>query len=202
MANSENDSALWIRELLAGDEEVVQEFWTAYAPALERIAKSRMNPALQQRLGPEDVLQSVCRTFIRRGRKGEYQLDNSEELWRLLCAITLTKVRQHARFHLRKRRGINREVSLGDDRAGGSAGMSDRAIAPGPTPAEAAEFADQVDHLFAGLDEEEKQLVQYRLEGLDGPTIASRMGCSERTVRRLLERVRHRWEQELEESIS
>lgn len=202
MESSENDSALWIRELLAGNEDVVQEFWEAYAPALERIAKSRMNPALQQRLGPEDVLQSVCRTFIRRGRKGEYQLGNSEELWRLLCAITLTKVRQHARFHLRKRRGMNREVSLEGERADGSAGLPDRAAAPGPTPAEAAEFADQVDHLFAGLDEEEKQLVQLRLEGLDGPSIAAKMRCSERTVRRLLERVRLRWEQEIQESIS
>ena len=154
MANSENDSALWIRELLAGNEDVVQEFWTAYAPALERIAKSRMNPALQQRLGPEDVLQSVCRTFIRRGRKGAYQLDNSEDLWRLLCAITLTKVRQHARFHLRKRRGMNRETSLEGERDDGNAGLPERAIAPGPTPAEAAEFADQVDHLLAGLDDE------------------------------------------------
>jgi RNA polymerase sigma-70 factor, ECF subfamily len=202
MVDPENNSAQWIRELVAGDEDVVHEFWVAYAPALERIAKRRMNPALQQRLGPEDILQSVCRTFIRRGRKGEYQLDSSEELWRLLCAITLTKVRQHARFHLRKRRGMNREVSLEGERADGSAGLPDRAVARGPAPAEAAEFADQVDHLFAGLDEEEQQLVQLRLEGLDGPTIAGKMGCSERTVRRLLERVRLRWEQEIQESIS
>lgn len=201
MESSENDAARWIRELLAGDEEVVQEFWEAYAPALERIAKSRMNPALQQRLGPEDVLQSVCRTFIRRGRKGEYQLGNSEDLWRLLCAITLTKVRQHARFHLRKRRGMDRESSL-ENECDDGIGLPDRAAARGPTPAEAAEFADQVDHLFAGLDEEEKQLVQLRLEGLDGPTIAAKMGCSERTVRRLLERVRLRWEQEIQESMS
>lgn len=201
MSDTSDDSVLWIQELVSGNEEVVSEFWHEYAPSLQRLAQSRMAPALQRRLGPDDIAQSVCRTFLRRARLGEFQLDKSDDLWRLLCAITLTKVRQHARFHLRKRRGLNREVSLGDDSSDSAPGLADLAVSKGPTPDEAVAFADQMQHLLGMLDDEERQLVQSKLDGLDSQAIASRLDCSERTVRRLLLKVRSRWERELGESL-
>lgn len=201
MPATSHESALWIRELVSGNEEVVGEFWREYAPSLERLASSRMAPALQRRLGADDVVQSVCRTFLRRARAGEFQLDKSDDLWRLLCAITLTKVRQHARFHLRKRRGMNREVALGADGDSQAPGLADLAPARQPTPAEAVAFADQMQHLLAALDDEERQLVQCKLDGLDSQAIAKKMDCSERTVRRLLAKVRERWERELGKSL-
>jgi len=56
--------------------------------------------------GPEDLVQSACRTFLRRAQIGQFRLADSEELWRLLCAITLTKVREQTRFHMRQKRGL------------------------------------------------------------------------------------------------
>jgi RNA polymerase sigma-70 factor (ECF subfamily) len=201
MPEASQESASWIRELVAGNEAVVAEFWREYAPSLERLASSRMAPALQRRLGADDVVQSVCRTFLRRAKAGEFQLGKSDDLWRLLCAITLTKVRQHARFHLRKRRGINREVTLGSGADSTAAGLADLVPAREPTPAEAAAFADQMQHLLAELDDEERQLVQCKLDGLDSEASAKQLDCSERTVRRLLAKVRERWERELGQSL-
>jgi RNA polymerase sigma-70 factor (ECF subfamily) len=160
-----------------------------------------MAPALQRRTGPEDVVQSVCRTFLRRAKLGEFQFSQSDDLWRLLCAITLTKVRQHARFHLRKRRGINREVNLRQDGASDTVDLGDLAPARGPTPAEAVVFTDQMQRLLADLDDEERQLIQCKLDGLDGKAIAERLRLSPRTVRRLIAKVRSRWERELIESL-
>jgi hypothetical protein len=55
-------------------------------------------------------VQSACFTFLRRVRGGEFQLEDSEGLWRLLCAITLAKVHKQTRFHLRQKRGLGQEV--------------------------------------------------------------------------------------------
>jgi RNA polymerase sigma factor (sigma-70 family) len=203
MADSSDDSVVWVQRLAVGDEQIVQEFWDRYGASLQRLAKSRMVPALQQRVGAEDVVQSVCRTFFRRAGKQEFDLSGTDSLWRLLCAITLTKVRQHARFHYRECRTPDRETPLAGEDCAPEAGAGDRPVKPvEPTPDEIAEFADQMQRLFAVLTEEEQALVRGKLEGLTQIEIAEQVGCSERTVRRLLDSVRKRWEQELETSFS
>lgn len=199
MSEPDHASSAWIRELVAGEATVVGEFWQMYGGRLERLAASRMNPALQRRVGPDDIVQSVCRTFFRRSRDGQFELHGTAGLWRLLCAITLAKVRHHARFHYQDKRRIDREVApaAGDDR-----GAAFDPVAAEPTPAEIAEFADEMRRLFEALDEEERQFVQLRIEGLTQAEIAERLGRSERTVRRLLERVRDRWQALLEASLA
>jgi RNA polymerase sigma-70 factor (ECF subfamily) len=202
MADASEQSVVWVRRLAAGEDEIVHEFWDRYGESLQRLAKSRMAPALQQRVGPDDIVGSVCRTFFRRARKGEFEIPGTDQLWRLLCAITLTKVRQHARFNYAIQRTPELEVPLGDESAGEVGGDARRRRPPEPTPAEAAEFAEAMQQLFAALTEEEQKLVHCRLEGLTQPQIAEKLRCSERTVRRLLDRIRSRWEEELESSLS
>lgn len=202
MSDDSADSVLWLRALISGNDAVVREFWQEYAAPVQRLAEHRMSRALQRRLGADDILQSVCRTFFRRAQHGEFHFDKSDDLWRLLCAITLTKVRQHTRFHLRKRRGMDREVSVEAGSTDDSRAVVDGVAASGPTPTEAVEFADQMQHLCDALEDDERQLVMLRLEGLDGPTIAERLACSERTVRRLQQRIRSRWEKELGKSLA
>ena len=61
-----------------------------------------------------------------------------------------------------------------------------------PTPVEAAEFADQFALLIDSLDDEESRLVDLKLQQYTNDEAAVHMGCSERTVRRLLKRVQER----------
>ena len=61
-----------------------------------------------------------------------------------------------------------------------------------PTPAEAAEFADQFQAVLADLNEEERQLVELKLQDYTNEEAARQMACSERTVRRILKRVQQR----------
>jgi RNA polymerase sigma-70 factor (ECF subfamily) len=203
MADASEQSVVWVRRLAAGEDAIVCEFWNRYGESLQRLARSRMAPALQQRLGAEDIVQSVCRTFFRRARKGEFELPGTDQLWRLLCAITLTKVRQHARFHYAIQRTPELEVPLGADKSPSDLGGDERRLRPHePTPAEVVEFAEAMQRLFGALTKEEQDLVHYRLEGLTQIEIAEKQNCSERTVRRLLDRIRARWESELESSLS
>ena len=187
-----DDEARWERlidGLRKGDHSAARAFCDQYGPALHRIADQRMPEGLRRRLGPEDVIQSACRTFFRRAQDGQFQLSDSESLWQLMCAITLTKIREQARFHLRKRRSMQRE-SQSPTPAADETGVIDTPVAPGPTPAEAAEFADQFQHLLESLNPEERQVVDLKLQELTNDEIAEQIGCSERTVRRLMNRVK------------
>jgi len=167
-----------IRGLREGDEETMTAFVRRYRPALERIASGAISPGLQRRIGPESVAQSVCRTFLRRMGSDSFQLRDADSLWRLLCAIALTKVREKVRFHRRERRGVGREVPL--DAAAGVA-------SPGaPPPDEVAAFQEVFELALRELEAEERAVLELRLEGLTQPAIAEELGCSERTVRRLL----------------
>jgi RNA polymerase sigma factor (sigma-70 family) len=186
MAEEEQRWQRLIHGLRAGDCVVVQEFCEQYGALLHRLADKHLPHGLRRRVGPEDVVQSACRTFLRRAQGGEFQLGDSEDLWRLLCAITLTKVREQARFHLRKKRGLDQEVAPGPN---DSAGSFLQPAAAGPSPLEAAEFADQFQKLLASLDEEERQVVDLKLQECTNDEVAERLGCSERTVRRILKRV-------------
>jgi len=177
-----------IRGLRNGDRNVVNDFCERYGASLERLAAKHLPAGLRRRVGPEDVVQSACRTFLRRTQGGEFQLADSEDLWRLLCAITLTKVREQARFHLRQKRGVDQEVAL-EAPSGDSLVSAFQPVARGPTPAEAAEFADQFEKIISALDEEERQVVDLKLQECTMEEMAERMGCSERTVRRILKRV-------------
>lgn len=199
MSASNDAASAWIRELVDGNEVVVGEFWQLYGESLQRLAASRMTPALRKRVGADDIVQSVCRTFFRRSREGQFELHGTASLWRLLCAITLTKVRQHARFHYQERRSINRERDPADGSADERAASEPKCA--GPTPAEIVEFAEEIQRMFDALGDEERQFVQLRIEGLSQAEIAERLGCSERTVRRLLHRVKDCWEALLDESL-
>jgi len=195
MADDDQEWRKWVEGLVEGDEQVAGEFWEQYGARLQGLAARHLTTRLYRREGPDDVVQSVCRTFFRRARVGQFELSDSESLWRLLCAITVTKVRQKARFHGRQKRRFHREKSLDDS----GPGMADFG-APEPTPAEAVEFADQIQQLMADLDEEERRLVELKLQQATSLEIAEQLGCSERTVRRILKRVESRWRRVLKQS--
>lgn len=182
-----------IQGLRTGDPLIVQDFCQQYGALLQQLADRHLSEGLRRRVEAEDVVQSAYRTFLRRAQAGEFQLADSEGLWRLLCAITLTKVRELARFHRRKRRGFDQEVPLIASPAGSTETPLDP-VDPGPSPAEAAEFADQFQQLMASLDEEERCFVDLKLQQCTNLEVAARLGCSERTVRRILKRVQSRLE--------
>ena len=178
-----------IRGLRGGDDDVTRDFCEQYGAALERVADRNLQTRLRRRFDPEDVVQSAFRTFLRRASGGQFQLPDSESLWRLLCSITLNKVREQARLQLRQKRTPKREVRL---KAGAdSVGVTPKA--PGPAPEEIAEFAEQFEQLMGSLNEEERRVVDLKLEDCTQAEVAERLGTSERTVRRILKRIETRF---------
>jgi RNA polymerase sigma-70 factor (ECF subfamily) len=178
-----------INGLRSGDQRVIHDFYGQYGALMETVADKHLAQGLRRRIGPDDVVQSACRTFLRRAKGGEFQIADAGDLWRLLCTITLTKVREQARFHSRKRRGQSREVPLAPP-DGSMSGFGPASSAPSPD--EVAAFDEQFGQLMASMSKEERQLVQLKLDNCTNDEAAEKLGCSERTVRRLLQQIRLR----------
>src|SRR5947208_1454870 len=61
---------------------------------------------LATRLDPEDIVQSVFRTFFRRAAQGHYDVPAGEEIWKLLLVIALNKIRAVGAYHRAAKRDV------------------------------------------------------------------------------------------------
>lgn len=182
-----------IAGLRDGDTIVFSEFMERFRPALERLASSRIEPRLERRVSAESVAQSVCRTFLRRAGSGRFELTDGDSLWRLLCAMTLTKVRERRRHHGRQKRDLGRERDL-DTAPDGAL------VSATPAPDETVAFAEALQLQLESLTDEERLVFELRLRNLSQAAIADEVDCSERTVRRILQRLEARLRGALEPS--
>lgn len=179
----ENEVTLaWLGNLADGKADAVGEFWERYGESLQRVAERQIASWLRRRVDPEDVVQSACRTFFRRASEGSFSLESKDDLWKLLLTITLNKVRMQARFHTRNRRSVAKERAMPEE-ASLQPAEWDEAI-------EKIELQDMLDTAFADYDDEKRELLDMWLDGRTQKEIAEKVGCSERTVRRMQDRIR------------
>jgi RNA polymerase sigma-70 factor (ECF subfamily) len=175
-----------VRRLQDGDPQSADALFALYAWRLTRVAERQLSDKLAGRVDGEDVVQSVFRTFFRRGAAGEFRVDSSAQLWRLLLTITLRKVAAHARHHTTQGRDVAAEAG-GDD-------WLAAAVAREPGPEEAAVFVDQVETLLRGLPPLFCQVLELRLQGCGSSEVARRLGVSRMTVHRALSLLKRRLE--------
>jgi RNA polymerase sigma-70 factor (ECF subfamily) len=185
-------SAELVQQVRAGDPHAAEELFTRYAQRLARIAEQHLCRRLAGRVDGEDVVQSAFRTFFRRCAAGEFQIEGSGHLWRLLVRITLLKARAAAREHTAAVRDVRAEAPGGDAWLLG-------AVACDPTPAEAVVLVEQIQVLLRGLPAAYCRVLEMRLEGYSPSEIAGRMGVSRQTVYRVLHLLQQRLGKALDE---
>jgi RNA polymerase sigma-70 factor, ECF subfamily len=171
--------------LRAGDQGAASEVFRRFARRLIGLARAELDRRLQCKEDPEDIVQSVYRSFFTRHRAGQFDLRNWDSLWTLLTVITVRKCCNRSDYYLAKCRNVASEVapsSRGEDLAGLS-----EAIDREPTPLEAAILAETIERLMRGLDGDERAIIELRLQGYSVPEIGERLGRAERTVRRICE---------------
>lgn len=171
--------------LRRGDEDAASEVFHRFAQRLIALARSQLDSWLRTRIEPEDVIQSVFRSFFNRFESGQFQLGNWDNLWTVLTLITVRKCANRTEFWQAAKRDLQREVNL--PRHGGP--LED-ALARDPTPAEAAILSESVELLMKKVPEQDRSILTLHLRGCDIAAISAQVGRSERTVRRTLERVR------------
>jgi RNA polymerase sigma-70 factor (ECF subfamily) len=190
MSADESFEVLMTR-LRAGEEAAAAELFRRYAGRLIGLARSRLDQRVRQKVDPEDVLQSVFQSFFRRQREGAWELHDWDSLWSLLAVMTIRKCgRRQVQFR-RERRDMRREVVRGADE---DSAYFRQAIDREPTPEEAALLAESVEQLLREMEGYHRDIVQLSLQGFSTAEIAAQTGVSERSVQRVLKRVRARIE--------
>jgi RNA polymerase sigma-70 factor (ECF subfamily) len=173
----------WVAAVRNGDEQASQEFWNRYARPLIRLTEHNLQQRLRRRVDAEDVVQSAFRTAFRRLQEGQFELNSDDQLWKLLCAITLNKTRRQARRHTQQARTMDREVYADNQDIGRTKHE--------PTPAEAVCLVDLVEQVIEeAKDDEHRQVLCLKLDGYTNGEIAAELAKSERTVRRITEQLR------------
>ena len=178
-----------------GDERAAEELFGRYVERLVGLARSRLSGRLSPRVDPEDVVQSAYRSFFSRARQGEYSLSRAGDLWRLLAAVTLNKLYRQVQFHSASKRSFRREQGLADDcdLPGARPDFTSR----DPSPEEVVAVVEELERVMRGRDPLECRMLEMRLQGYLIDEIAADVGRSERTVRRLLDKVRQQLETRL-----
>src|SRR6516162_9882809 len=100
-----------LRRFQQGQTDASTELYLRYAQRLMAVAASQTSSDLARRVDPEDIVQSVFRTFFRRATLGQYAVPEGEELWKLLLVIALNKVRAAGSFHRAAKRDVKRTSS-------------------------------------------------------------------------------------------
>ena len=181
----------FIKRLANGDERAADELFALYSKRLVALARTRTSRRLQQKLDAEDVLQSVFRSFFVRQRKGLFELTDWDGLWGLLVRITLRKCNRNLERFQAARRDVRRESSPSaeDD----TSFLSWKALAREPTPEEAIQLSETIEHLIRDIDDDKtRKILEMRLYGFTVREISVEIGCTERTAHRKLDRIRTR----------
>lgn len=178
-----------------GDEDAAFVMFERYVNRLTALARSRLSPRMQQRLDPDDIVQSAYRVFFDRASRNEFSLQRTGDLWRLLAAITLKKVQAKVEFHQAQKRSITNDAGQSDSSTFFAAPIE--AVDREPTPDESVALLEEIQHVLAKLDPIQRDIVEKRLGGMEVEEIAEAVQRSDRTVRRALEVVRKLLEERL-----
>ena len=148
---------------------------------LLQVVRRNLPARLWRLLDPDDLVQSVFRSFFRRRVQGELADETIDDLTKLLVTMTLNKVRNAIQHHQRQRRDVRRDM-----------------IVHGDTP-DISKFCGQdwniehdlylaelVDKIMAGLPDVQREIILLRMAGRSVSEISNQVSRSERTVLRVL----------------
>jgi hypothetical protein len=109
---ADNDFNRLMDCLRRGDEDAASEVFHRFARRLIALARSQLDSWIRTRVEPEDVVQSVFRSFFTRFEAGQFQFGNWDNLWTVLTLITIRKCANRLAFWQAAKRDLQREVSL------------------------------------------------------------------------------------------
>jgi RNA polymerase sigma factor (sigma-70 family) len=178
-----------LAKLRGRNDPAAAELFRRYKNRLFGLARERLGNCVRQKVDPEDVLQSVFRTFFRRTAEGEFEVGQGEELWDLLAVVTANKCSMRLRYFRAKCRTVECETPFPE---GGQESAGDEIAGDEPSPEEVAVFHETLERLVGGLEDRDRGIVELRFQGYTYPEIAEKLGISERKVEFLLTQIRRR----------
>jgi RNA polymerase sigma factor (sigma-70 family) len=197
--SSQNDSVDGgVLDLVArwrdGDQRAAEQLFGLYAGRLIALAQGRLSSRLAGRVDAEDVVQSAYRSFFSGARADRFSLQHGGDLWRLLVTITLHKLSDQVDRHTADRRAVDVERHFASEES--LVALGAQLATRSPSPVEAIALADELEQVMRSLEPQPRRILELRLQGHDLAEIATHVACSERTVMRVLKRVKQQLEQD------
>jgi RNA polymerase sigma-70 factor (ECF subfamily) len=177
--NEVTDRSL-IRRLRTGSQDAATQLYLRYANRLRMLSRAKCSPDLAARVDSDDIVQSVFRTFFRRAEKGDYDVPDGEDLWKLFLVIGLNKIHSKGTYHRAAKRDVR--VSRGSIELEFTADDSDA------TSLSILQMS--IDEVLCELPPEHRDIINLRIEGHEVAAIAERIGRSKRSVERILQEFR------------
>jgi RNA polymerase sigma-70 factor (ECF subfamily) len=181
------DLAALLTRVRGGDEAALTQLLQQYEPRLRTTARVLLGPLLRPHMDSLDLVQSVHRVLLPGLRDGKFDVSCPEQL----IGLALTVIRRKVARNWRR---FQREQNFAD--GPGRGGATAEACIPSRSaqddPANAAQVNDTLQHLLDGLNEEERCLIELRLEGYSTVEIAERLHCDAHALRARLSRLRQR----------
>ena len=75
------------------DQSAAQQVFDRYTHRLVGLAYKNLSQRMQRRVDAEDIVQSVYRSFFQKAQEGRFTVERTGDLWKLLAAITIAKVK-------------------------------------------------------------------------------------------------------------
>jgi DNA-directed RNA polymerase specialized sigma24 family protein len=186
--SAEHSVSHWLALLKQGDSQAAQELWQRYFHRLVGLARLKLQDAPRRAADEEDVALSAFASFCEGAEQGRFpQLEDRDDLWRLLVVVTARKASHHLRGEGQKKRGggaVSEDVIL------------EEVVGREPTPQFAAQVADECRRLLGCLEDNDlEQVALAKMEGYTNAEIAERFGCAPRTIDRKLQLIRDIWQE-------
>jgi RNA polymerase sigma factor (sigma-70 family) len=170
-----------IGRVRCGDQDAWTQFAQTFEPFVLRVVRFAMRKQtnytkIRSRLGSSDVCQSVFKSLFVGLKEGRFELNQPEQLQKLLRIMSRFKIATEGR----RLSVILREVMDG----GAPPDQADS----GPSPEKPVDDRDLAEAILRQFSEDELDIVQRRLDGQTWPVIAAQIGVDADTLRRRLER--------------
>jgi RNA polymerase sigma-70 factor (ECF subfamily) len=179
-----------IRRVRAGDDQAAAELVREYEPMIRLAIRVRLkDPGLRRLLDSVDICQSVLGNFFVRMVGGQFEVEQPEQLIKLLVTMARNRLRNHADQQQAARRDYRRNFK----------GRLDEQQLPATdaSPSQIVANQELLQEFRRHLSPEERQLADLRALGRTWPEIAAERGGSADTLRVQLTRAIDRVAQQL-----
>jgi RNA polymerase sigma-70 factor (ECF subfamily) len=176
--------AAMMARLTTGDDTAAAEVFHRFEHRLIALARLHLDARLRQKIDPEDVVQSVYKSFFLRQAEGNLLLHNWHDLWAVLALITARKCGRWAQHFRARQRDLDHEVA--------DAAIDWEVFSSEPSPQEAAQLSELVVGLLRDLGQRDGEILTLALQGYSADEISEQLDRPRRTVYRVLERIKAR----------
>jgi RNA polymerase sigma-70 factor (ECF subfamily) len=171
----------FIRRIRAGDAQAAVELVQRYEPVIRLEVRVRLSdPRLRRVFDSMDICQSVMASFFVRAAAGQYDLEEPQDLVKLLVVMARKKLA----FQTRKARAQCRDHR----RVEAVAPEVLESAASSPSPSDEVVGRELLDAFQQRLSDEERDLADRRARGQSWAEIAGALGGTAQARRKQLER--------------